>query len=57
MSGEATSNKPEIALAFTSLRRRQSTNPGIHIGGCRLSATQASMHSSASNKNEKPFSV
>ena len=59
MSGEATSNKPEIAsaLAFTSLRHRQSTTPGIHIGGCRLSATQASMQSPASNKNEKLFSV
>ena len=57
MSGEATSNRPEIALAFTSLRHRQSTTPGIHMGGCRLSATQASMHSPASNKNEKLFSV
>ena len=61
MSGEATSNKPEIAsaLACSSLRRRQSTTPGIGTGGCRLSATQASMHSLAiaSDKNEKLFPV
>ena len=59
MSGEATSNKPEIApaLACTSLRRRQSTTPGIDTGGCRLSATQVSTHSLASDKNEKLFPV
>ena len=59
MSGDATSNKPEIAsaLACTSLRRRQSTTPGIDTRGCILSATQASKHSPASDKNEKLFSV